>query len=194
MTCWSIGSPAVWSSRTAWKLGTRSGRLSVAGLPASRFSDALVGSDVLGVLVGELLEVLLAVSDGLGVAAEQGGDIVEAAMAELGRLDGGVAAPVVLAERAVEDLHGAFDIRRIGKGNGHGFGPPSQGIWHIPYHPYKQSRFREVNSASILNVLLVATLRRISAGHSSRRVPLEAPVPETLARLPLAEAVLTLWR
>src|SRR5205814_1426292 len=27
-----------------------------------------------------------------------------------------------------------------------------------------------------------------------RRVPLEVPVPQTLARLPLAEAVLTLWR
>ena len=94
--------------------------------PAARSSDSLVGGDVLEVLVGELLEVLLAVSDGLGVAAEQGGDIVEAAMPELGRLDGGVAAPVVLAERPVEDLHGVLDIRGIGKGNGHGFGPPSR--------------------------------------------------------------------
>jgi hypothetical protein len=46
-------------------------------------------------------------------------------MPEFGHLDGGVASPVVLAERPVEDLHGEFDIRRIGKGNGHGFGPPN---------------------------------------------------------------------
>jgi hypothetical protein len=92
--------------------------------PAPLSSDALIGSNVLEVSVGELLEVLLAASDGLGIAAEQGGDIVEAAMPEFGGLDSGVTSPVVLAERAVEDLHSEFDIRGIGKGDGHGFGPP----------------------------------------------------------------------
>ena len=130
----------MWSSKTAWKLDSKSGRLSVAGLRAARPSDSLVRGDVLGVLVGESLEILLAVSDGLGVAAEQGGDIVEAAMPELGRLDGGVAAAVVLAKGLVEDPHGEFDIRGIGEGDGHSFGPHKQGIWCIPYHRCKQNR------------------------------------------------------
>ncbi len=106
---------------------------------------------VLEVLVGEFLEVLLAVSDGLGVAADQGGDLVQAAVPELGRLNGGVVAPVILTERPLEDLHGVLDIRGIGKANGHGFGPPTWGIWQIPYHRYKRSHFRKVDSASILS-------------------------------------------
>ena len=149
MTSCRIGSPAVWSSKTAWKLypGPVGSRWPASPAPLS--SDALIGSNVLEVSVGKLLEIFLAVSDGLGIAAEQGGEIVEAAMPEFGGLDGGVASPVVLAERPVEDLHGEFDIRRIGKGNGHGFGPPSGNPVH-PLSSYNQSRFREVDSAAIL--------------------------------------------
>ena len=60
----------------------------------------------------------------LGSQPSKAGDVVEAAVAELGGLDGGVASPVVLPQRAVEDLHGVLDIRGIREAGGHGAGPP----------------------------------------------------------------------
>src|SRR5262249_49562625 len=57
---------------------------------------------------------------------------------------------VILAEGPVEHPHGMLDIRGIREGDGHGQGPQVWGIWHIPCHPYKRSRFREVDSASML--------------------------------------------
>jgi hypothetical protein len=74
--------------------------------------------------LGEILEVALPLADGLGIDAQDLRDVLDPPVAELGRLDGGVAPPVVLAERPVEGLHGAFDIRGIREGCGHGSGPP----------------------------------------------------------------------
>ena len=61
---------------------------------------------------------------------------------------------------------------------------------HFPLSPTAPPSVRPgllttaVNILPLRNVLLVATLRRISAGHFPRRVPLEVPVPETLAGCP----------
>ena len=53
-------------------------------------------------VIGQVSQVMLSLADGLGVTAEHGGDVFDASVPELGDLDGGVAASVLLGERVVE--------------------------------------------------------------------------------------------
>jgi hypothetical protein len=51
--------------------------------------------------------------DGLPIAAEESGDVTDAAMSEFACFDCGVAATIAFAERLKDPLHGPFDIERI---------------------------------------------------------------------------------
>jgi hypothetical protein len=85
------------------------------------FSDTLARSDVLERLLLELLQVLLALADGLGVALKQARDVLQTAVVQAFGLNGSVAATVILAQGAVKDLHGLLDIGRIRERDRHGF-------------------------------------------------------------------------
>src|SRR5512135_3400471 len=49
-------------------------------------------------------------------AEEHGGDVFGASVPELGDLDGGVAASVLLGDRVVERAHRLFDLGAVGHG------------------------------------------------------------------------------
>src|SRR3954453_14979941 len=75
--------------------------------------------------LGEIVEVALPLADGLGIEAQDLGEVLDPPVAELGRLDGGVPAAIVLAQGPGEGSHGLFDIAGVG-GPGGG-GTPSRG-------------------------------------------------------------------
>ena len=64
--------------------------------------------------LGEVLQVALPLADGLGIEIQDLGDVRDPAVAEFGRLDGGVAAAIVLAQGPGEGAHGLFDMAGIG--------------------------------------------------------------------------------
>jgi len=59
-------------------------------------------------------QVVEALSDRLGIAGQQAGDVFDAAASELGRFDGRIPATVLLGQPARPPLHHRFDIRRMG--------------------------------------------------------------------------------
>jgi hypothetical protein len=59
------------------------------------------------------MKVLKTASDGLPVAAEESGDVTDAAVSKRAGFDRGVDAPIAFAERLKNLLHGPFDIERI---------------------------------------------------------------------------------
>ena len=61
-------------------------------------------------LLGEVLEVALPLADGLGIDAQDLRDVLDPPVAELGRLDGGISSPIVLAQGPVEGPHGLLDV------------------------------------------------------------------------------------
>src|SRR4029079_7947028 len=63
--------------------------------------------------VREMVEVLLTLMDGLGIAAQEGRDILDAAMPELGGLDGRISPAVLLRERVVEHPHRMLDLGAV---------------------------------------------------------------------------------
>lgn len=67
-------------------------------------------ADPLAQVVRQLSQVFLALAVGLGVAAQEGGDDLGAAVAKFNRLDGGVASAVLFRQRAVEQPHRVFDL------------------------------------------------------------------------------------
>src|SRR5205085_1932513 len=87
-------------------------------------ADALTGNNVVGVLVREFLEVLLALADGLGVTTQDRADVLQAAVAQLGDLRRSVATAVVLAQRPIQGFHGLLNVGGIGEGDSHGISPP----------------------------------------------------------------------
>jgi hypothetical protein len=72
-------------------------------------TSARVADPRRGVL-GEMLEVALPVQDGLGIDAQDLGDVLDPPVAELGRLNGGISSPIVLAQGPVEGPHGLLDV------------------------------------------------------------------------------------
>src|SRR4029450_13968831 len=52
-------------------------------------------------LVREVIQVLLTLADGLGIASQEGGDILDTPMPELGGLDGRIPPAVPLRERVM---------------------------------------------------------------------------------------------
>ena len=52
-----------------------------------------------------------AVANGLGITAEQGGNVLDAAMPELSCFDGGIAAAVLFPQRMIHGLDDSFDFR-----------------------------------------------------------------------------------
>src|SRR6266545_369121 len=70
-------------------------------------------SDPLRAWVRERGQFVLAVADGLGIAAQDGGDVVGTALSEFGGLEGGIAPSILLRERVVEGLHVAFELGAI---------------------------------------------------------------------------------
>src|SRR5271157_4683170 len=78
---------------------------------------ALGLSDPLRAGIGQRGQLVLAVADGLGIAAQDGGDGVGAAMSEFGGLEGGRAPSILLGERVVEGLHVAFDLGAVFHGS-----------------------------------------------------------------------------
>ena len=61
-------------------------------------------------------EVLLALADGLGIAAQEGGDIIGAPMTEFGGLDGRIPPAVLLRERVVGHPHRMLDLGAVRHG------------------------------------------------------------------------------
>jgi len=106
-------------------------------------------------VVGQCGEVLLALPDGLGVAAQEVGDDLGAAVAELGRLDGDVASAVLLRERVVEHPHRALDLgaERHGRRSGARGDVAS-------YDRRAKTPLREVVSSAILRFITSAKPER----------------------------------
>src|SRR4051794_35995551 len=63
--------------------------------------------------VGELIEVLPALADRLGIAAQERGDILGAPMAEPGGLEGRIPPAVLLRERVMEHPHRVLDLGAV---------------------------------------------------------------------------------
>ena len=63
--------------------------------------------------VGEIREVALPLADGLGIDAQDRGDVLDPSVAEFGRFEGGVTSAIVLAQGVVEGSHGPLDVGRI---------------------------------------------------------------------------------
>ena len=75
--------------------------------PTPRFADPIIEP------VRELIEVLLTLANRLGIAAQEGGNISDAAMAELRGLDGRIAPAILLRERIVEHSHRVLDLGAV---------------------------------------------------------------------------------
>lgn len=80
--------------------------------PAAGLSDPRLG------IRGEVLEVAPAAANGLGIDAQDLGDVLVAAVPQFGGLDGGIPPPIILAQGVVERPHGPFDVRGIRRHDG----------------------------------------------------------------------------
>src|SRR5208282_950328 len=103
-----IGSPAVWSSSTLKKFTSRAANISISFLRPPLFSDTT------RVQIGCLFQFRQPPADGLGIALQHAGDVLDPAMTQLCGLDGGIPSTIVLGQRVVQALHHPFDSRCIG--------------------------------------------------------------------------------
>jgi len=88
-----MGSPAVCSSSTALRAGTSSGVQLIRCFRPPLFFSAPLGRDR-----RKYFEVGLALPNSFGIAAEQGRDEIDSAMAEFFRLDSRVTTLILLAK------------------------------------------------------------------------------------------------
>ena len=95
-----IGSPAVNSASSCRKWSSSGGCRSIAAWrPAPFFSDAARRG------IARLFQFHPAPPYGFRVDSEQPGDILDATMAQLGRLDPRIAPPILLRQRRKQPLH-----------------------------------------------------------------------------------------
>src|SRR3954449_9455824 len=103
-----IGSPAVWSWRTFRKFSSRAGETSISRLRPPPFL-----SDTSRIQVVPLDELVTPEANGLGIAPQDAGDVLDASVPQLGRFDGGISPSIALLQGVEETLHQAFDFRCI---------------------------------------------------------------------------------
>ena len=69
--------------------------------------------DAPGIQVVCALQLRLPLADRLGVAAEEAGDVLDPAMADLRGLDGRIAPPILLTQGIEQPGHHPLELRRV---------------------------------------------------------------------------------
>jgi hypothetical protein len=127
-------------------------------VPRHRLGPPLFYGPALRVHRG-VIQVVLALADGLGVAAQQAGDVRSPPVAELGGLDGRIPPAVLLRERVVEHPHRVLDLGAVCHE-----GSPWRGLDHLSHGYTIRTENREVIESAILNVpVLGSKIPRLQA-------------------------------